>query len=220
MMIAFRRSTLHNRPCYAQDGEDQVLTSLLFPDDRKGFYVDVGAHDPMRFSNTYLLYQRGWRGVNIDAAPGSMGLFDKHRRGDVNIESGVALESGAIPFYVFDEPALNSFDGQLSKTRNADGPYKIIRVVDVPVAPLRQLLAGRIPPGNDYPSVLSVDVEGLDLDVLQSNDWSTFRPRYVLAETLGLTVSEAITSPVSVFMASLNYQFIAKTVNTAFYQAN
>jgi FkbM family methyltransferase len=218
MLIVMRRSTLFKRLCFAQDGEDQVLASLLFPSEEKGFYVDVGAHDPMRFSNTYLLYRKGWRGVNIDAAPGSMRLFRKHRRRDINIESGVGLTRGTVPFYVFSDPAVNSFDQQLSASRDAEGPHRIKEVVDVQVSPLSDLIRDHIPPGTDYPSVLNVDVEGLDLEVLQSNDWAAFRPRYVLAETYGVTVDEAIQGPVSVFMRSMGYRFMAKTVNTAFYQ--
>ncbi|OBK43397.1 FkbM family methyltransferase [Mycobacterium sp. 1081908.1] len=220
MFIVRRRpTTLFNRPCFAQDGEDQVLTSLLFPSEEKGFYVDVGAHHPMRFSNTYLLYRKGWRGVNIDAAPGSMRLFRKYRPRDINIESGVGLVPGTIPFYVFSDPAVNSFDQELSKSRDAEGPHRIKEVVDVQVSPLSDLIRDHLPPpGMDYPSVLNVDVEGLDLEVLQSNDWTAFRPRYVLAETFNLTIDEAVECPVSVFMASVGYRYMAKTVNTSFYQ--
>jgi hypothetical protein len=62
--------------CYSQEGED-LIASRLFPNQSTGFYVDIGAHHPTRFSNTYLLYTKGWRGINIDPLPGSKELFDK-----------------------------------------------------------------------------------------------------------------------------------------------
>ena len=80
---------------YSQEGED-LLLRRIFEHQKIGFYVDVGAHHPFRFSNTYLLYKRGWRGINIDAMPGSMRLFRKFRPRDTNIECGVGLGGGAF----------------------------------------------------------------------------------------------------------------------------
>lgn len=79
--------------CYSQEGEDLLLSRIL-GDKKDGFYVDVGAHHPFRFSNTYLLYKQGWRGINIDAMPGSMKLFNRFRPRDINIECGVASGGG------------------------------------------------------------------------------------------------------------------------------
>lgn len=76
---------------YAQQGEDLILREMLAY-AQSGFYVDVGAHHPFRFSNTYLFYKQGWRGINIDAMPGSMKLFDRFRPRDINIQCGVAYE--------------------------------------------------------------------------------------------------------------------------------
>ncbi|OBF52862.1 hypothetical protein A5787_06980 [Mycobacterium sp. 852002-50816_SCH5313054-b] len=201
---------------YSQEGEDRIL-DRIFASAPKGFYVDVGAHHPMRFSNTYLFYRRGWRGVNIDAMPGSMRLFDKYRSRDTNIEAGIGATAETIPFYVFNEPALNSFDRELSESRDI-GPYRIEKVIDVRVLPLREVLHDRLPREN-MPSFLTVDVEGRDVEALQSNDWSAFRPTYVLAESVGTTIEEAMQGPMSSFMSSVGYRAIAKTANTVFYQA-
>lgn len=78
---------------YAQQGEDLILREILNYAST-GFYVDVGAHHPFRFSNTYLFYKQGWRGINIDAMPGSMTLFHRFRPRDINIECGVANNGG------------------------------------------------------------------------------------------------------------------------------
>jgi hypothetical protein len=214
MVFDALRTALGERS-YSQEGEDRIL-ARLFDRAPEGFYVDVGAHHPMRFSNTFLFYRRGWSGVNIDATPGSMRLFDKFRSRDTNIEVGIGLATGTIPFYVFNEPAINSFDRELSESRNV-APYKIEEIIDVRVLPLKEVLQGCLPP-DTLPSFLTVDVEGHDLDALRSNDWSTFRPTYVLAECLGTTMKEAMQGPVSLFMSSVGYKCIAKTVNTVFYQ--
>lgn len=73
---------------YSQEGEDMIL-HRIFERQCKGFYVDIGAHHPFRFSNTYLFYKRGWSGINIDAMPGSMNIFNKFRNRDINLEYGI-----------------------------------------------------------------------------------------------------------------------------------
>ncbi len=70
---------------YSQEGEDMIL-ARLFENQQNGFYIDVGAHHPQRFSNTYFFYKKGWRGINVDAMLGSMKLFNKIRSRDINIE--------------------------------------------------------------------------------------------------------------------------------------
>ena len=201
---------------YSQEGEDRVL-ARYFESVNAGFYVDVGAHDRMRFSNTLLFCRRGSRGVNIDAMPGSLRLFNKYRPDDVNIESGVGTECGELPFYVFNEPALNSFDESLSRSRVSER-YKIVKVVKVPVSTLASLINTHVPRA-EGPSFLTVDVEGRDLDALRSNNWATFRPAVVLVECLDSTLEEVMLNDVTVFPKLVGYGVVAKAVNTTFYKA-
>ena len=74
---------------YSQEGEDLIL-QRFFEKQAVGFYVDVGAHHPRRYSNTYLFYKKGWSGINIDAMPNSMKRFDKYRPRDINIEKPIS----------------------------------------------------------------------------------------------------------------------------------
>src|SRR5580700_9536062 len=95
---------------YAQEGEDMVMRRFFESRATPGFYVDVGAHHPQRFSNTYFFYRQGWRGINIDAMPGSMKAFETLRPRDINIEAAVSAEHQSLTYAIFNEPALNSFD--------------------------------------------------------------------------------------------------------------
>lgn len=101
---------------YSQEGEDIILRRI-FECKTNGFYIDVGAHHPKRFSNTYLFYKKGWNGINIDAMPGSMVLFRKLRSRDINIEAAITNEKREMSFFMFDEPALNTFDKDLATER-------------------------------------------------------------------------------------------------------
>jgi len=201
------------RRTYSQEGEDFIL-ARFFDSKRNGFFVDVGAHHPHRFSNTYLLYRRGWRGVNIDAMPGSMRKFDRHRPRDINIEAAVGLAAGEATYYMFNEPALNTFDPALVAERQFP-PWKVIREVTLPIIPLADILERVLQRGQAI-DLLTVDVEGHDLEVLRSNDWKRFRPTIVLAETLGRRIDDLKTDPTVAFLESLGYLIVAKTFNTTF----
>ena len=207
-------------PSYAQEGEDRVLSSLLFKlhggeHIYDGFYVDVGAHHPYRFSNTCLFYRQGWHGINIDAMPGSMSSFQKHRPRDINLESGVGRKAKTLKFFVFNEPALNTFDESLAKARCND-VWHIKATVDMPIVPLSEILKKHVSKGQRI-DFFSVDVEGFDLDVLQSNDWQEFRPLVVLAETFGLSFEDLASDPLTKYLHSLGYVVYSKTVNTTFF---
>lgn len=200
--------------CYGQDGEDLILNRLL-EGQALGFYVDVGAHHPVRFSNTYLFYQRGWRGINIDAMPGSMKKFSKVRPRDINIECGVAGAAGKLMYHRFNEPALNTFDANEAGHKNKP-PYQMIETIEVGVERLDALLTRYMPAGQQI-DFLSVDVEGKDEEVLRSNDWSRYRPRFILAETLRTDMLSMGGCPVVQFLRSMGYRPVGKAYNTSFF---
>jgi FkbM family methyltransferase len=200
---------------WAQEGEDMVL-NRIFGNKSTGYYIDVGAHHPMRFSNTYLFYNKGWCGINIDAMPGSMKLFEKWRSRDINLEMGVAQKDGILDYYVFNEPALNSFSAKLSKEVNlAANKYYVKEVIKVEVKPLNQILNRHL--SGQKIDFMSVDVEGFDLDVLQSNDWLKYRPRIVLVEIFQSSLHELEQDPVTKYLKEQGYALYAKTVNTVFF---
>jgi len=202
---------------WSQEGEDLIL-NRIFGAQRSGFYVDVGAHHPKRFSNTFLFYKRGWRGINIDATPGSMNAFNKTRPRDINLELGIGEKQGKLDYFVFNEPALNGFSRDLSDERNeADSAFRIESVIKVDVLPLRQVLDNHLPAGQVI-DFMSIDVEGLDFQVLKSNDWNKYRPTYVLAEILCSSLHEIEQSEIGQFMRDQNYVLYAKCMNTVFFK--
>jgi FkbM family methyltransferase len=202
---------------YSQEGEDLIL-ARIFATHERGFYVDVGAHDPRRFSNTYKFYRGGWRGINIDAMPGSMAAFHRIRPRDINLEVGIAREPGKLRFYQFNDPALNTFDAALAASRNG-GQYRITGEAEVRTETLASVLAEHLPPGQAI-DFLSVDVEGLDLAVLQSNDWTRYRPACICVEHSLGDLSGLSKTDLYRLLAPLGYQLYAKTANTLIFIAD
>jgi len=209
----------HALSSYSQEGEDMILRRL-FDGKTVGFYVDVGAHHPKRFSNTYFFYKLGWSGINIDAMPGSMTEFNKLRKRDINLELGVRGDRGCLEYYMFNEPALNSFSKELSEQRHDENSqYRISTTAEVEVRPLAEILDEYLPKDKEI-DFLSVDVEGFDLDVLTSNDWDKYRPQYVLAEILGSNFQDLGNDPVVQYIKKQNYKVFCKCMNTVFFESN
>lgn len=201
---------------YSQEGEDMILRRL-FEKQIKGFYVDVGAHHPKRFSNTFFFYKNGWRGINIDAMPNSMCLFNKIRPRDINIEIPISDKKQKLKYYMFNEPALNGFSKELAEKRDGKNGYKIISVKDIDTSTLEKILKKHLPYGQKI-DFMSIDVEGLDLQVLKSNNWRQFRPKFVLVEILGCSIKDIANSKEYKYLSGFEYEIFAKTVNTVIFR--
>ncbi len=203
---------------YAQEGEDLVLDRFL-NQKNNGFYIDVGAHHPMRFSNTYRFYKRGWSGINIDAMPGSMNAFENVRSRDINLEIGISKHKGLLEYYIFNEPALNTFSKTEAEIKNKIAHYHIEKVISVQTKPLKEILREHL---SDHQKIdfMSIDVEGMDEEVLRTNNWKKYRPTYLLVEAIGKPSLESYISSNSMhsYLKELGYHLIAKTFNTLFYK--
>lgn len=201
---------------YSQEGEDLVLRRYL-EGRTNGFYVDVGAHDPKRFSNTHLFYERGWRGINIEPSPAAMKNFMRERPEDENVMLAVAELPAELTYYIFDDPALNSFDSELKSAREAETSYRVVGTARIAADRLENILDRSVPHGRSI-DFMSIDVEGFDLQVLRSNDWTRFRPEFVLVEALEFSMGDREGHPVDRFMTGVGYELVAKTMNTLFYR--
>ena len=201
---------------YSQEGEDMILRRL-FEKQKTGFYVDVGAHHPKRFSNTQFFYKKGWKGINIDAMPNSMSLFNKLRPRDINLEIPVSDKKQKLTYYMFNEPALNGFSKELAEKRASKNGYKIISVKDMETSTLEEILEKHLPHGQEI-DFMSIDVEGLDLQVLKSNNWKRFRPKFVLVEILGSSINDIANSKEYKYLSGVGYEVFAKTVSTVIFR--
>lgn len=202
---------------YSQEGEDAIL-KRIFEKKRSGFYVDVGAYHPKKYSNTYYFYKLGWRGINIDAMPGSMKSFNKSRPRDVNIEIPISSQKTKLTYFAFNEPALNSFNKELSESRDGKDGYRIIFKKDIETYTLSEVLSKYMPSDIKIIDFMSIDVETLDLDVLLSNDWNKYKPGFILIEDLMFDINNPGQSEISSFLGQFGYAFFAKTVNTYFFK--
>jgi len=213
-------TAIGNRSSHASfslEGEDMVLRALL-QGKKDGFYVDVGAHHPRRFSNTFYFYRNGWSGINIDPLPGIMEKFNKARPKDINLEYGVSSQAGEMTYYMFEEAAYNTCDEAVMQERLA-AEQKLIANKSVKVIALKEIFQKYTKP-SQVVDFLSIDVEGFDLEVLKSNDWSLYRPKLVVVEILNASIVEVCDHPISHFLKDAGYALRSKCYNSCIYQAD
>ncbi len=201
---------------YSQEGEDLIL-KRIFEGKQGGFFVDVGAHHPQRFSNTYLFYQMGWRGINIDATPGSMNKFIEQRPGDINLEIAISDFDEISTFYKFNEPALNTFSILEAQKKHGTKNYKIIDKVMIRTRTLTSVL-DEWKENHLEIDFLNIDVEGYDYKVLKSLDWKKYNPQIILIEDLEIDLENILMNEICTFLRSLDYILFAKTYNTLIFK--
>lgn len=193
---------------FAQSGED-IVADVELGKKKKGIYVDVGAYHPKLFSNTYLFYKRGWKGVCIEPRSEAFEWFKKTRPRDKYVSMGVGNKKDVLEYFEFDDSAANTFSKSQAKKNVSEAGRKFLRKINVAVMPLRDILASSGVTGKI--DLMSVDVEGMDFEVLKSNDWKKYRPTVVICEDLDFDMENIRKSSVTKLLLGLGYKLVAKT---------
>lgn len=202
---------------YSQSTEDLVLDKLIGY-KRTGFYVDVGAYDPVWLSNTMRFYRRGWRGINIEPNPVQWKKFKESRPHDTNLNLGVGPRSGTLTYYSVDPPTLSTFSGHVAQNYVRSG-LQILSSDKIPVQPLSKIFskyaAGR---RIDF---MSLDVEGFEMDVLKSNDWQLYRPDFLCVETASedgdKKKTKTIKTVLHTYLSGIGYTLVSDNGLNSFY---
>ena len=193
---------------YAQSGED-IIADLEMDKKERGAYIDVGAFHPKLFSNTYLFYKRGWSGVCIEPRPGAEEDFRKIRPRDRFVNMGVAEKKDVLEYMIFEDSATNTFSKKQADKNIKEAGRKFLKKVNIVVMPLKDILASE--EVGEKIDLMSVDVEGMDLSVLKSNDWKKYRPKVIICEDLEFDFEKPKGSEVVKFLSGQGYRVVDRT---------
>lgn len=163
---------------YSQYGEDLLVDSILGC-KVNGTYIDIGANNPILFNNTKRFYDRGWSGINIEPNPVHYPLL-KNRDRDINLNIGISNVETFIPFYILEADMVSTTDKDIAIRNCQDYDTCIQKVIEIPVLRLDTVLSEYL--GDRYIDFMSIDVEGVEMNVLQGNDWDKYRPMVILIE--------------------------------------
>lgn len=208
--LAFKKS-------YSQTGEDLILDFFL-EGKKKGFYVDIGAYHPTYLSNTKLFYKKGWKGIQIEPNKKRAKLFTKERPDTVTLDFGVGIQESELDFYIFDADTLSTFSKE-SADEYCQLGHNLISVEKVLIKPLSMIFKEYVK--NIQIDILSLDVEGYDLEVLKTNDWDKFRPSFIVLETIEYSKDifdgKKLNQIYDPFLENIGYKKVADThINTIY----
>lgn len=203
------------RASYSGGGEDIVINEF-FKSKKKGFYVDIGCFHPLVASNTYLLYARGWHGINIDADNYKIALFDRSRKRDRNICVAVSDTEGEAKFYFQTGESYGSMSSLVRSEaqKKAQRLGREIRSRTVKTMPLCDILSRE---GVTSVDLLTIDVEGAEELVLSTINFEAIDIDLIAVEIHG-DIGHINSCPVNAILTRNGYEIVAWTPPTVFYR--
>jgi FkbM family methyltransferase len=202
------------RVTYAQQAEDLIIADIFgYLGIKEIRYLDIGANDPIQDSNTYLFYKQGHRGVLVEPNPAYGPKYREKRPGDNVLEVGVGVtDQQEADYYMVDaHPGLNTFSKEVADKHAALG--RKITVTKRKLVNINKVIADNF---TTPPNFISIDIEGLDLDILKTLDFDKYRPAVICVETLVVNTRK-IDPAIEEFMRSRKYTARGATfVNTIF----
>lgn len=163
---------------YAQNQEDVVLSRLLALEPH-GRFIDVGAGHPQLENVTYSLYQRGWRGINVEPMAREAALLREMRPEDETVQAAVGAAPGTITLYEAPLENRGATTSALRFVQRHTAAGATFRPFESPVVTLSSLL-GKFEPGSVH--VVKIDVEGMETDVLQGAALELHQPWVLVIE--------------------------------------
>lgn len=200
---------------YSQCGEDLIVDFIF---KIRGIslpsYMDIGAHQPYYINNTYLFYSRGATGINIEPDPTLFKDFITERPKDINLNIGIGAQSAKQEFYIMSSSTLNTFSKKEAEALEKNGQAKITNTTMIQLEPVSTIINQHW--NNSFPDFLSIDVEGLETDILESIDFKASAPKVICVETFEYSSGKNKTELMELIKDN-NYDFHSTTaINSIF----
>ncbi len=208
----FKNSNRYKKISFSQTGEDLIIKMIF---NTRGIYlpsyIDIGANHPWNFNNTAIFYLDGSKGINIEPNPKLFKLIKKNRKKDKNLNIGIACKTGEIDYYQLDANTLNTTKKEDALNYENNHGFKIINTIKINVDTIQNVL-NKFNNGQN-PDFFSIDVEGLDYEILQSINFDNKPPTVVCIESISFsnTGHGEKNKNIIGFMLSKNYLLFADT---------
>tara|TARA_B100000780_G_scaffold175222_1_gene122694 strand:+ start:654 stop:1361 length:708 start_codon:yes stop_codon:yes gene_type:complete len=208
----YKRKIKYKKISYSFNAVDLII-DYIFKDKINGFYIDIGAQHPIANNNTYLLFKRGWTGINIDLDLKNIELFNISRPNDINLNNAISSSTSKKKlFFYHDKSPINTLVEDVSNFQNAT----VKEIKTVKTITLNKVLENlSFDKEIDY---MNIDVEGHELDVLKGFDLIRYKPNVISVEYLDLKMkylefknndlSRVIDSDFYKLLIKNDYQFV------------
>ncbi len=187
---------------FAQHREDLALLELIGP---RGTYLDIGANHPFVISNTFLLYQQGWRGVTVEPIRSLWKMHRRWRPNDVALNCCVG-EGDRVRFFELSSDALSTLSREVAEQISLRGNGTIMASYQVPMMTGRQIMDEYF--ADRELTLLSIDVEGAELEVLESFNLAERPPQFIIFEHASFIPNLAGAEAVGELLTRHGYRFL------------
>jgi len=179
----------YRKYCYSQFAEDLIVQSIfknIIKID-KPTYIDIGSHHPEYINNTALLYKKGSRGINIEPDTTLISEFYKTRKADKNLNIAVSNLNGEATLFIMEQRTLNTLsEKEALRCENEEG-IKILERIIIPVLTFEAII-------DKYnngicPDFMSLDVEGFEMDILETINFEKNSPKVISIETISYSTN-------------------------------
>lgn len=202
---------------FSQMGEDIIINHFLtyVLEIEKPYYLDIGANHPWQLSNTAFFYKNcGSKGVLVEPNPALYEKIKNDRKRDTVLNVGIGVnESESIPFYIMSYDTLSTFDYSSVEMMERKNFAELVQTIEIPLVPVMAIIEKYC---EQAPNIVSLDVEGIDFDILKTFDFEKIKPEVFIIETAELGKFEKNQEIID-YMKSKGYLVIADTfINTIF----
>jgi len=180
----FKRKIKYQKTSYSFNGVDLII-DYIFKNKKNGFYLDIGAQHPVSNNNTFMLFQKGWEGINIDLDKKNIDLFNIARPNDLNLNLAISDSEEEVDlFFYHDSSPINTLNKNVSDFQKA----KVKEIKKIKTKVLNNVLydldfQNQI----DY---MNIDVEGNEDKVLNGFDIKKYKPNVISIEYLDLNMKK------------------------------
>lgn len=207
---------------YSSYGEDAILSGII---DRVEWinqksignltYIDLGCFDPVEHSNTFFLYNKGWKGTLVDANPALKQKNIETRPEDIFLNTAVSTNKKEVYFFIFsDEGSSNTasqdFATKISNSQNS----KVQNIIKVKSMTLDEIILFHIDNFKSIPFFIDIDIEGHDLEIIENYSWKTRIPIIMIEDEIS---EQYFNSKIKQVMIKNNYLPVASTILSTIY---
>jgi len=205
--LIYKEKYYIKRKTYAQWGEDLFIFNYMKKKKIvNGTYVDLGAFHPIKYSNTCLLFNNGWSGLNIDLNQTAIDYFDIVRPKDNNICCAISNKEEKIKVFINSIfSPINTINKTHAKKFNFASKNELSYTVKA--KKFNSICKKKF----DF---LDIDIEGSDFMVLKSINLKYFKPKLICIEILDKNYLIKIKK----YLIKLNYFFIKRKTSSFFFE--